>query len=327
MFDLVDRLPELLVEHSPVGDHHHRIEDQAVFLVVEAHEPVRQPGDAVRLAASRRVLDQVVVPRPAAPRFLGEPPHGVELVVTRKDQGFPGAPLPSASPPGAPAPRPVPVPFLEEQETPQDVEETVAGERPFPEVRRPVSVRIRRIPCPAAGLAGQTPPVERQELRLLPHEPGGDAHFVRVRGEVRERPFREAEERRRGIAILPVLARGVAPTLPGGGILEFDGGHRQAVQRQDQVHGRAFPRMTGNLARHRQLVSFVERRRLLVQAVRRTEPGEPQRLPVEAEPVAEDFERALRRQLGEQRLHQPRGKRVRADLRFEFRPGPRLTGP
>ena len=63
VLELVDGVLELLVEDAPVGDHHHRVEDPLVVLVVELGQAVGEPGDAVGLAGAGGVLDEVVVPR------------------------------------------------------------------------------------------------------------------------------------------------------------------------------------------------------------------------------------------------------------------------
>ena len=67
--ELLDGVADLFVEHPPVGDHDHRVE-QRLALVFQPHELVRQPGDGVALAAARRVLDQVA-PADAALSGLG----------------------------------------------------------------------------------------------------------------------------------------------------------------------------------------------------------------------------------------------------------------
>src|SRR4051812_7862642 len=48
--ELLDRVPDLLVEDPPVGDDDDGVENLAVF-ALEADELVREPGDRVRLAA------------------------------------------------------------------------------------------------------------------------------------------------------------------------------------------------------------------------------------------------------------------------------------
>ena len=55
------------------------------FRLREADELVREPGDGVRLAAARRVLDQVALARAVRGRVGQELPHHVELVVARED--------------------------------------------------------------------------------------------------------------------------------------------------------------------------------------------------------------------------------------------------
>ena len=62
-----------------------QVEDLLVGGGVQAREAVREPRDAVRLATARRVLDQVVAPRPVVTRCGDQPVDGVELVVARED--------------------------------------------------------------------------------------------------------------------------------------------------------------------------------------------------------------------------------------------------
>ena len=56
--ELLDGVADLLIENPPVGDHDHRVEHLAVA-IARADQLVRQPGDRVRLAGARRVLDQL----------------------------------------------------------------------------------------------------------------------------------------------------------------------------------------------------------------------------------------------------------------------------
>jgi len=46
VFELVDRVLELTVQHDTVGDHHHLVEHLAVLSVVQRREPMRGPRDA-----------------------------------------------------------------------------------------------------------------------------------------------------------------------------------------------------------------------------------------------------------------------------------------
>jgi hypothetical protein len=70
LHELPDRGLDLVVEQAPVGDHDHRVENLPVRLIrriavaLQADQLVRQPGDRIRLAAARRVLDQVAPARP-----------------------------------------------------------------------------------------------------------------------------------------------------------------------------------------------------------------------------------------------------------------------
>ena len=60
--ELLDRVPDLLVEDAPVGDDDDRVEDGRRSFS-QADELMGEPGDRVRLAAAGRVLDQVAPAR------------------------------------------------------------------------------------------------------------------------------------------------------------------------------------------------------------------------------------------------------------------------
>ena len=85
VLELVDGVLQLLVEHAAVGDDDDRVEDLLVVAVVQARQPVGQPGDGVALAAAGRVLDQVVVAGALLARVGLAAAHAVELVVARED--------------------------------------------------------------------------------------------------------------------------------------------------------------------------------------------------------------------------------------------------
>jgi hypothetical protein len=89
LHELPDRRLDLLVEQAPVGDHDDRVEDLPIgsaYLIAVALQPdelVCQPGDGVRLAAARRVLDQVT-PAGTVRTHVGQRlAHDAELVVAR----------------------------------------------------------------------------------------------------------------------------------------------------------------------------------------------------------------------------------------------------
>ena len=141
--------------------------------------------------------------------------------------------------------------------------------------------------------AGVAAAVERQEARAGAGEARRHVDLVGVGGEVDEGAPLEAEERRAGVAVLLVLADGVAPVLAGHRVLEFARRHRHAVEREDEVERVLLARVARDLPRDGQLVALEAREGVRVEAVRRREVREAERLPVEAEAVAQHVERAL----------------------------------
>ena len=86
VLDLVDRLLQLAVKHTPVRDHQHTVIDLAVLGGVQVCQTVREPRDRVRLAAAGGVLDQIVAPGPFLAGRGDEAVDRVELMISRKDQ-------------------------------------------------------------------------------------------------------------------------------------------------------------------------------------------------------------------------------------------------
>ena len=58
LHELFDGFLNLVVQNAPVSHHNHRIE-RLFAIVLDANQLVCQPGNGVRLAATRRVLNQV----------------------------------------------------------------------------------------------------------------------------------------------------------------------------------------------------------------------------------------------------------------------------
>ncbi len=90
VFDLVDGILKLPVQHPPVGDDDHAVKDLLILGIMQAGQPVRKPGDAVGLAAAGGVLDQVVAARTLVTGDAHDPAHGVELMIAGENQLFPG---------------------------------------------------------------------------------------------------------------------------------------------------------------------------------------------------------------------------------------------
>ena len=164
--ELLDRVPDLLVEDLPVRDDDYRIEEGRAVLL-EPDELVGKPRDGVRLAASGRVLDQVPATGAPSGHVRQELAHHVQLVVAR----------PYLLPPLASG---LVVLALDDLGVVlDDVGQPAAGERFLPQVVGLEPVGVRRV-----AAAAVPPPVEGQEPRFLALEVGAEPHLVVVHGEV-----------------------------------------------------------------------------------------------------------------------------------------------
>ena len=85
MVELVDSVLQLAVQHPAVSDDDDGLEDLFVVVVVQASEPVGQPGDRVRLAGTGAVLNQIVLAR-AVSLYIGQQlSHHIQLVIPGED--------------------------------------------------------------------------------------------------------------------------------------------------------------------------------------------------------------------------------------------------
>src|SRR5437016_5659200 len=81
---LFDRVADLLIEYLAVRDDDDGVEHLGT-VSLQADELVRQPGNRVRLAAARRVLDEVAPSSAIFLRIRQQLMHDVELVKSRPD--------------------------------------------------------------------------------------------------------------------------------------------------------------------------------------------------------------------------------------------------
>ncbi len=214
--ELLDGVADLLVEDAPVGDDDDRVEDWSLGLR-KADELVRKPGNRVRLAAARRVLDQIAPARAAHLRVGEQPAQHVELVIARPD-------LEPLLPAG------LVVPGLDDLRVVlEDVGQARAGEHALPQVVGLQPVGVGRV-------AGAVAPalVERQEPRALAVQVRTEAHLVVVHRKVHH-AAPELEQPLARVAVALVLLDGVFDRLLGQAVLQLEGGDGQTVDEQRHV--------------------------------------------------------------------------------------------
>ena len=214
--ELLDRVADLLVEDTPVGDHDDGVEHPRVVLP-EPDQLVGEPGDGVRLPAACRMLNEIPFPGTVPAYVSQEPAHHVELVVARPDLHLPLLAC-------------LLIPGLDDLRVVlQDVGQPVAGEQARPEVVGLEAIRVGRVPGAVVPAL-----VEGQEPRGLSLEVRAEPHFVVVHREVRHRAA-ELEELLAGGAVTLVLLHRVLDRLLGEAVLQLEGEYRQTVDEETKV--------------------------------------------------------------------------------------------
>ena len=172
VLELVDGLLELTVEDHPVGDDDHLVEHLAVTVVMQRRQPVRGPGDRVRLPRTSGVLHQIALPGPVLSGVGLQCQHGVPLVEAGEDHDLRRLRRPLA-------------PLGGRSTWMNRARMSIQASRcpdPLPQVRGAVPVWVRRVARPAVVAQ-----VERQESGRLPGQLGRHGHPVRVDGEMDQR--------------------------------------------------------------------------------------------------------------------------------------------
>ena len=218
LHEVADGVADLLVEDDPVGDDDDRIEC-VLAVVLDRGELVGEPGDRVRLAAARGVLDEVPPARTSRGDVGEEPADAVELVVARED--LRGGLLAGL---GAAGGDQLGVVL-------DDVRQTARGQDPTPQVVGLDAVGVGWVAGPVVPAL-----VERKEPGLLALEVGAEPHLLVVQGEVRQAPA-EAEDQLARVAVPLVLLDGVVERLLGDVVLQLERGDGQPVDERRQVEG------------------------------------------------------------------------------------------
>ena len=214
----------------------------SLLVALQADELVREPGDGVRLAAARRVLDQVALARAVGAHVGQRLPHHAELVVARPH-------LLALLLAGAR------VLLLDDLRVVlEDVGQPRRGEHLFPEVVGLEAVRVGRV-----ARAVVVALVEGQEPRALARKLGAHPHLAVVHREVHHAAA-ELEQPLARVAVALVLLDGILDRLLGEAVLQLEGGDGQAVDEQAQVERAArLVHAVGELARDREAVLRVQR--------------------------------------------------------------------
>ena len=312
VFELVDRVLELLVENDAIGDHDHAVEDALVGGVMQGGEPVRQPTNRVALAAARGMLDEVVVSHALAAGTVHQHAHRFELVIAGEDHGLR---LDLAS---------LVVALLVDlqmDEAGKEVEQAVSLQHLFPQVCRAVGPagRVGRVSgCSSATL------VKGKKVRRRARQPGGHEHRLGVHGKVHQRAAFEFEDRLARVAVLLVLPARILDRLARERVLQLHRGHRNAVQAQRDIQ-----RLPGGARREVELagqpetIGGVAGLELRIQAVRGLEVRRVEGSTVALETVSQRGERAVNvhplAQISEDLLSRPV-----AVQRLQLRPLPGL---
>ena len=217
--ELPDGGVELPVEVHPVGHHEDRVEDP-LAVVFETDQLVGQPGDRVRLAAARRVLDEVAPPGTVRRAVGQQPPDYIELVVAGEDRLrlLPAGPL---------------VLLGDDLGVVlDDVGQAGRGEDLLPEVVGLQPVWVGRV----SG-AVIVAPVEGQEPGVLTLQLGAEADHLVINREVNHAAA-GLEDQFAGVAVPLVLLHSVLGRLLGDLVLQLERGYWQPVDEQCHVKGK-----------------------------------------------------------------------------------------
>src|SRR5437660_11326979 len=92
-----------------------------------------------------------------------------------------------------------------------------------------------RVPCTTLHFAGMTASIEGKKMGCVSAKTSGHVNFIRISGEMHERPCLELKQRRSRVSVCLVLPHCVPPVLASAGILQLDSRHGQTVYGEVQI--------------------------------------------------------------------------------------------
>ena len=260
MVNLLHRVLKLAVQHITVGDNDHAVKHRVAVIFAQFHQVMGRPGNGAGLAGTCAVVTQV---GHACAIFASIGQHLVHcrpLVKARENQGF--------------FLRPVTlnihhVLFLDVDKTMENPQPGIRLADRLPEVGYRVFLgtiglnltwRVTRMYRATFVLA---PLIERQEKGVFSIQLGRHHDFRVGHGEMYHRPTLEGQQWLSAFglgvirqAIIAVLIHGRFAGLGEVG-LQFDGCHRQTVDKQHQINGKFTGRVILQLRHHAQDIGLV----------------------------------------------------------------------
>ena len=245
-FKILDGLAKLPVDHVPVRNDNHRIENLFVVGIVQVAQEVGRPGDRLCLAAARRVLNQVLLARSFFQHFGQQVTSYVKLMETGEDDLLDVFLFVT----------------LGDQITAKDVQPAISLPNILPEVGRLVPVRVCRVAFPTVLPRPVAALVEGQEVGSRSGQPGCHLHLAATDGEMHQCTAGEREQRLRvlafgvGYSVEAILVNRIVNVLGEVGF-QFDRGHGDAVEEKNQVDAVFVVQRVTNLPHHPQSVVVV----------------------------------------------------------------------
>ncbi len=182
---------------------------------MKGRQLVSQPGDGVGLAATCRVLNEVVMPRAVLSGMGYQAAHRIQLVVTGENKLAPAGPAP-----------PLVFLFYLVDKVLHQVKDAVLGPNFLPEVVAGITW-FGGAPWRVPGSA-EFAPVKGQKARLGALQLCSDENQVWIYGEMGQ-ATPENKERFPGIAVEAVLPDGLLDVLPRKRVLQLGGKKGQPV--------------------------------------------------------------------------------------------------
>ena len=208
------------IDHRPVGNNQDRVKDLLVVRVVQIGQKMGRPCDGIGFTRTGGMLNQILLAgtffQDSRLKFASH----VQLVIARKQ---------------TPLQLFLVVAFVN-QITSENFQPAFTLPDFFPQIRRHVSVGIRRV-----SLGSVVAFIEGQELRLRTFQPRCHADFATTHSEVNHRTTGKRQQRfrvlslRLRVTVQPILIDRIVDALSEIGF-QFDRGDRDSVQEQHQIN-------------------------------------------------------------------------------------------
>ena len=203
MVKLIDRVLQLAIQHTTVGNDNNRLKDFSVVVIMQPGKPVRQPGNRIGFTGTGTVLNQIIFTGAIGFDIFQQLCHHIQLMIPWKDHPFR-------------LDFTFFILFLFQMKVlMQDFQQAVFAQNIFPKIGSIIPIRIDRVPLTAHISRSIAALIEREKIGFGSFQPGCHIYVGQIDSKVHQNPVLKLENSVLSCPVELILLNSVGSVLSG----------------------------------------------------------------------------------------------------------------